>query len=64
MMPTYFGDLAGINLFLISFFAAVAPWFSPIYTAGSYTKVDQTVGDLIDWYNIQFYNQGKLKRCA
>lgn len=38
--------------------APVAPWFSNIYTAGAYTKVHQQVGSLIDWYNIQFYNQG------
>jgi len=38
--------------------APVAPWFSPIYTAGAYTKVHKEVGDMIDWYNVQFYNQG------
>ncbi|KAH7890780.1 glycoside hydrolase family 18 protein [Phlebopus sp. FC_14] len=38
--------------------APVAPWFSPTYTSGAYLKVDQTVGSLIDWYNVQFYNQG------
>ncbi|KAF8323820.1 glycoside hydrolase family 18 protein [Clavulina sp. PMI_390] len=38
--------------------APVAPWFSPIYTAGAYTKVHASVGPDIDWYNIQFYNQG------
>ncbi|EGO22388.1 glycoside hydrolase family 18 protein [Serpula lacrymans var. lacrymans S7.9] len=38
--------------------APVAPWFSSIYTTGAYLKVDQNVGSLIDWYNIQFYNQG------
>lgn len=38
--------------------APVAPWFSPIYTAGAYTKVHAQVGSLIDWYNVQFYNQG------
>ncbi|KIJ65610.1 glycoside hydrolase family 18 protein [Hydnomerulius pinastri MD-312] len=38
--------------------APVAPWFSPIYTSGAYLKVHQTVGSLIDWYNVQFYNQG------
>ncbi|KAG6334703.1 hypothetical protein ID866_4382 [Astraeus odoratus] len=38
--------------------APVAPWFSPIYKSGAYLKVDQTVGSLIDWYNVQFYNQG------
>lgn len=38
--------------------APVAPWFSPMYTAGAYTKVNTEVGSLIDWYNVQFYNQG------
>lgn len=38
--------------------APVAPWFSPIYASGAYLEVDQTVGSLIDWYNVQFYNQG------
>ncbi|KAG7445582.1 glycoside hydrolase family 18 protein [Guyanagaster necrorhizus] len=39
--------------------APVAPWFTPnSYVGGAYTKVHQEVGDLIDWYNIQFYNQG------
>ncbi|KAF8327704.1 glycoside hydrolase superfamily [Cantharellus anzutake] len=38
--------------------APVAPWFSPIYLAGAYTGVHRKVGSLIDWYNVQFYNQG------
>ncbi|KAL4065918.1 glycoside hydrolase family 18 protein [Scleroderma yunnanense] len=38
--------------------APVAPWFSPIYKSGAYLTVDKTVGSLIDWYNVQFYNQG------
>ncbi|TFK83689.1 glycoside hydrolase family 18 protein [Polyporus arcularius HHB13444] len=40
--------------------APVAPWFSVsnIFAGGAYLKVDQTVGGLIDWYNVQFYNQG------
>ncbi|KAI0372704.1 glycoside hydrolase [Pilatotrama ljubarskyi] len=40
--------------------APVAPWFSvnKLFSAGAYLKVDETVGDLIDWYNVQFYNQG------
>ncbi|KAK0202175.1 hypothetical protein DFS33DRAFT_1386465 [Desarmillaria ectypa] len=28
---------------------------------GSYTKINQKVGDLIDWYNIHFYNQGSTE---
>ncbi|KIK61785.1 glycoside hydrolase family 18 protein [Collybiopsis luxurians FD-317 M1] len=39
--------------------APVAPWFSPnIWTNGGYLAVNQQVGSLIDWYNVQFYNQG------
>jgi chitinase len=38
--------------------APVAPWFSNSYKNGGYLAVDRAVGDAIDWYNIQFYNQG------
>ncbi|EPQ56341.1 glycoside hydrolase [Gloeophyllum trabeum ATCC 11539] len=39
--------------------APVAPWFSPnVWSGGGYLAVDKAVGSLIDWYNIQFYNQG------
>ncbi|KZT09934.1 glycoside hydrolase family 18 protein [Laetiporus sulphureus 93-53] len=39
--------------------APVAPWFSPsIWTNGGYLEINSEVGDLIDWYNVQFYNQG------
>ncbi|TRM65612.1 glycoside hydrolase family 18 protein [Schizophyllum amplum] len=39
--------------------APVAPWFSPSkWGGGGYLAVNEQVGDLIDWYNIQFYNQG------
>ncbi|KAJ7623187.1 glycoside hydrolase family 18 protein [Roridomyces roridus] len=39
--------------------APVAPWFSPnIWGGGGYLAVDAAVGNLIDWYNVQFYNQG------
>ncbi|KAF8588809.1 glycoside hydrolase family 18 protein [Ramaria rubella] len=37
----------------------VAPWFSPgTFRGGAYLKVHQTIGEIIDWYNVQFYNQG------
>lgn len=37
---------------------AVAPWFSAArYKTGAYSAVNKAVGDLIDWYNIQFYNR-------
>ncbi|TBU31271.1 chitinase [Dichomitus squalens] len=43
--------------FIISH-APVAPWFEPyLCPGGCYLTVHQNVGDLIDWYNIQFYNQ-------
>jgi chitinase len=39
--------------------APVAPWFSPDkYKTGAYLTVDKQVGSMIDWYNLQFYNQG------
>ncbi|CCM01821.1 uncharacterized protein FIBRA_03889 [Fibroporia radiculosa] len=42
--------------------APVAPWFSPNYWInGGYLTVDSEVGSLIDWYNIQFYNQGSTE---
>ncbi|RDX47627.1 chitinase [Lentinus brumalis] len=38
--------------------APIGPWFQPaLCPGGCYLTVDQTVGSLIDWYNIQFYNQ-------
>nr|GAT50393.1 glycoside hydrolase family 18 protein [Mycena chlorophos] len=39
--------------------APVAPFFSPgLWPGNAYLGVHAAVGDLIDWYNIQFYNQG------
>lgn len=38
--------------------APVAPWFSATYSSGAYLTVNKNVGSLIDWYNVQFYNQG------
>ncbi|KAF7311931.1 Glycoside hydrolase [Mycena indigotica] len=39
--------------------APVAPWFTPnIWPGNGYLGVHQQVGSLIDWYNVQFYNQG------
>ncbi|KAJ3824381.1 glycoside hydrolase family 18 protein [Lentinula raphanica] len=46
------------GIFLLTH-APVAPWFSPgKFGGGAYLTVDSTVGSLIDWYNLQFYNQG------
>ncbi|VDC05090.1 unnamed protein product [Peniophora sp. CBMAI 1063] len=39
--------------------APVAPWFEPnVWSGGGYLAIDKAVGSMIDWYNIQFYNQG------
>ncbi|KAH7886592.1 glycoside hydrolase family 18 protein [Phlebopus sp. FC_14] len=39
--------------------APVAPWFSPnVWGGGGYLLVNSMVGSMIDWYNVQFYNQG------
>ncbi|KAI0657986.1 glycoside hydrolase [Cubamyces menziesii] len=45
--------------------APLAPWLSPNaqFAAGAYLTVDKNVGSLIDWYNIQFYNQGLYTDC-
>jgi len=41
--------------------APQAPWFSTdgSWPGGGYMKVHQEVGSDIDWYNVQFYNQGE-----
>jgi len=45
--------------------APLAPWFTPEkYGGGAYNKVHAEVGDSIDWYNIQFYNQMEYTDCA
>ncbi|EJD32969.1 hypothetical protein AURDEDRAFT_177940 [Auricularia subglabra TFB-10046 SS5] len=40
-------------------YAPLAPWFmKDRWPGGGWLKgVDEAVGELIDWYNIQFYNQ-------
>lgn len=38
--------------------APVAPWFNTQMYPEGYAKIHSQVGDLIDWYNVQFYNQG------
>ncbi|KAF9067829.1 glycoside hydrolase family 18 protein [Rhodocollybia butyracea] len=38
--------------------APVAPWFRPNMPSGGYLAIHKSVGSMIDWYNIQFYNQG------
>ena len=42
--------------------APQAPYFkNDYYKNGGYITVDNKVGDLINFYNIQFYNQGDSK---
>ncbi len=38
----------------------LAPYFAgyPTYKNGGYLRVNQEVGDMIDFYNVQYYNQG------
>ncbi|KAG7439951.1 glycoside hydrolase family 18 protein [Guyanagaster necrorhizus] len=59
---TSFTTQLRVNLPLGSYIishAPVAPWFTPTYyPGGGYLKVHADVGNLIDWYNVQFYNQG------
>ncbi|EPQ28618.1 uncharacterized protein PFL1_03921 [Pseudozyma flocculosa PF-1] len=44
--------------------APLAPWFNTdIYKDGGYTRIHQEVGNLIDWYGVQFYNQGTFETC-
>ena len=40
--------------------APQGPYFTTadMYPQGAYLKIDSEVGDLIDWYNLQYYNQG------
>ncbi|KAJ7581133.1 glycoside hydrolase family 18 protein [Mycena floridula] len=38
--------------------APVAPWFSAARFPSGYLTVHNAVGSMIDWYNVQFYNQG------
>ncbi|KAI0757532.1 chitinase [Daedaleopsis nitida] len=46
--------------------APLAPWLSPNqqFAAGAYLTVNKNVGPMIDFYNIQFYNQGLYTDCA
>ncbi|KAI0827878.1 chitinase [Trametes gibbosa] len=45
--------------------APLAPWLSPNqqFSAGAYLTIHKNVGSMIDWYNIQFYNQGLYTDC-
>lgn len=42
--------------------APVAPWFTSAsdYSSGAYVSIHQAVGDTIDFYNVQYYNQGDV----
>ena len=44
--------------------APQAPYFlndTSVYSGGGFLRVDREVGDLVDFWNIQFYNQGDSK---
>ncbi|EJC98495.1 glycoside hydrolase, partial [Fomitiporia mediterranea MF3/22] len=44
--------------------APLPPWFnSESYKGGGYQKVNKEVGNMIDWYNVQFYNQNDYTDC-
>lgn len=45
--------------------APIAPWFAASGTpGGAYATIHQSVGSLIDFYNIQFYNQDDYNDCT
>ena len=46
-----------VHAIVLIAYVAVAPWFQKGYSGGGYLSVHQQAGDLIDWYNIQFYNR-------
>lgn len=43
--------------------APVAPWFNTQMYPNGYAYIHQQVGNLIDWYNVQFYNQENYNTC-
>ncbi|EJC98494.1 chitinase [Fomitiporia mediterranea MF3/22] len=44
--------------------APLPPWFnSETYKGGGYVKVNKEVGNMIDWYNLQFYNDNDYTDC-
>ncbi|GAK64312.1 glycoside hydrolase family 18 protein [Moesziomyces antarcticus] len=43
--------------------APVAPWFNKQMYPEGYAKIHAQVGNLIDWYNVQFYNQQNYDTC-
>ncbi|KAI0759992.1 chitinase [Trametes elegans] len=45
--------------------APLAPWFSTNqqFAGGAYLTIDKNVGSMIDFYNVQFYNQGTYTDC-
>lgn len=47
------------HLFSLNVLIALAPWFQPggRWGGGGYLKVDSSVGSLVDFYNVQFYNR-------
>lgn len=53
--------LNALHIEFIITHAPLAPWFTDdttLYPKGAYHAVAQAVGDAVDWYHLQFYNQG------
>ncbi|KAF8532434.1 glycoside hydrolase superfamily [Gautieria morchelliformis] len=46
-----------VGQFIVSH-APLAPHFSAEFLKGPYLQIDQKIGSLIDFYNVQFYNDG------
>lgn len=44
-------------------FTAIAPWFIPTKPGGGFLRINKEVGDLVDWYNMQFYNRKRARFC-
>ncbi|KAH9932818.1 chitinase [Epithele typhae] len=53
-----------VGQFILSH-APLAPWLAPNaqFGGGAYVTINKNVGDQIDFYNIQFYNQGLYADC-
>ncbi|KAJ7168017.1 glycoside hydrolase family 18 protein [Mycena filopes] len=43
--------------------APIAAWFAPNMPNGGYRAIHQAVGTMINWYNVQFYNNAIYEPC-
>jgi chitinase len=57
-LHTTFKALGKIGKNAVITHAPQAPYFSPDFGNAPYLEIDKQVGSMIDFYNIQFYNQG------